>query len=167
MADRLSKAQVGDLREIFDYYDSEGKGRLSASTLSTIFQGFGINVTEYEIQDMIAEIDVGEDGGTGTIDFLEFTSLMTRPYANELEGLDKELKSIFEDLKKPRKKLLEKEDLLYLSEYRPIFKNGFKKCGLQFHPRFIEEMIREVDTKNQGGVALQDLLKVMGPAEKE
>mmetsp|Transcript_19015 Transcript_19015/g.30225 ORF Transcript_19015/g.30225 Transcript_19015/m.30225 type:complete len:107 (+) Transcript_19015:357-677(+) len=106
---------------------------------------------------MIAEIDVGEDGGTGTIDFLEFTSLMTRPYANELEGLDKELKSIFEDLKKPRKKLLEKEDLL----------NGFKKCGLQFHPRFIEEMIREVDTKNQGGVALQDLLKVMGPAEKE
>ena len=34
---------------------------------------------EWQIRDIVAEVDVGEQGGDGLLDFKEFVHMMTRP----------------------------------------------------------------------------------------
>uniref|UniRef100_A0A7S3YI28 Calmodulin n=2 Tax=Lotharella globosa TaxID=91324 RepID=A0A7S3YI28_9EUKA len=143
MADALTRAQLTELKEVFDYFDHDKKGRLNAAALSKIFQGFGANLTDFELQDMIAEIDIGEHGGTGTLDFPEFATLMTREYVTdeggaEDAGVEAELRALFAELCKGEDG---KKHLLLGKE---ALQKSFEKAGFKFHLRFVEDMIKEV-----------------------
>lgn len=86
--DSLSSKQLHDLHDIFSHIDRNHNGMISAHEMGTVLRAFGAQVTDFEVQDLIAEVDVGEHGGDGVLDFAEFVVMLTRRYGGD-EGPDK------------------------------------------------------------------------------
>uniref|UniRef100_A0A7E4W8Q4 Troponin C n=1 Tax=Panagrellus redivivus TaxID=6233 RepID=A0A7E4W8Q4_PANRE len=63
-----------ELREAFRLYDKEGNGYINVSDLREILRALDDNITEEELDEMIAEIDAD---GSGTVDFDEFMEMMS------------------------------------------------------------------------------------------
>jgi len=63
-----------ELKEAFRVLDSQKKGVIPVSDLRWILKSLGDDITEEEIEDMIAETDTD---GSGTVDYEEFKSLMS------------------------------------------------------------------------------------------
>lgn len=79
----LMTAKVGDkstkahFAKIFAMYDDERTGFLSAKNLRRVAQDLGENISEEEIQEMIARADLDQDG---LVSEEEFYTLMTRKW---------------------------------------------------------------------------------------
>ena len=91
---------------------TDGDGTIETKVLGTVLRSLGQNPTEYELQDMINEIDAD---GNGTIDFPEFLSIM----AGRMRDTDSE-----EEIKEAFKKF-DKEGNGYISaaELRHVMTN--------------------------------------------
>ncbi|KAL3877176.1 hypothetical protein ACJMK2_034921 [Sinanodonta woodiana] len=63
-----------ELREAFRVLDKQNKGVIPVEDLKWILKSLGDDLTEEEIDDMIAETDTD---GSGTVDYEEFKSLMS------------------------------------------------------------------------------------------
>lgn len=62
-----------ELRQAFKMFDKSGSGYICASDLRVVIQCLGEDLTEEEIDEMIAEVDID---GDGRIDFQEFLACM-------------------------------------------------------------------------------------------
>lgn len=58
----LEKDTEEDLRETFEALDKDGNGFLSAFELRQILQTLGINLSDEEVFEMVAEADIDGDG---------------------------------------------------------------------------------------------------------
>mmetsp|Transcript_26208 Transcript_26208/g.46493 ORF Transcript_26208/g.46493 Transcript_26208/m.46493 type:complete len:162 (+) Transcript_26208:56-541(+) len=159
MVDYLALGQIRELKEVFDSFDHEKKGRLNVPTLATIFQGFGANISDYELQDMITEIDIGQDGGTATLEFKEFASLLTRQFSVSQE---QELNSLFAEILGGDTNEINHQNSSITSHQ---LQAAFKKHGFEFEDKFVQDMIKEVDNRNSGSISLADFARVMAAAE--
>jgi len=74
MDDEDSGALEEELREAFRLYDKQGNGYINVSDLRDILRALDDNITEDELDEMIAEIDTD---GSGTVDFDEFMEMMS------------------------------------------------------------------------------------------
>ncbi|XP_052790146.1 troponin C-like isoform X1 [Mya arenaria] len=63
-----------ELKEAFRVLDNQKKGVIPVDDLRWILKSLGDDITEEEIDDMIAETDTD---GSGTVDYEEFKSLMS------------------------------------------------------------------------------------------
>jgi len=63
-----------ELREAFRLYDKEGNGYINVSDLRNILRQLDDNISEDELDEMIADIDTD---GSGTVDFDEFMEMMS------------------------------------------------------------------------------------------
>lgn len=81
--EELSQDQIAELKEAFLVFDKDGDGTISAKELETILKSLGTNPTEQELQDMIKEVDVDNNG---TVDFSEFLTMM----AGQMKDTDAE-----------------------------------------------------------------------------
>ena len=72
-----------DLAEAFSVFDKNGDGVISIDELGQILRSLGENPTEKELVNTINQVDADN---SGTIDFSEFVSLMTKKYLeNDME----------------------------------------------------------------------------------
>jgi len=62
-----------ELKEIFRVLDKEKKGEVNVSELRWILKSLGDDLTEDDIDDMIADVDTD---GSGLVDYEEFSKLM-------------------------------------------------------------------------------------------
>ncbi|XP_076449600.1 neo-calmodulin-like isoform X3 [Babylonia areolata] len=62
-----------ELRQAFRVFDKSGCGYITPSDLRAVLQNIGEDLTEEEIDEMIAEVDID---GDGRIDFEEFIACM-------------------------------------------------------------------------------------------
>ena len=75
MADQMTHEQIAEFKEAFSLFDKDGDGTITTKELGTVMRSLGQNPTEAELQDMINEVD---QDGSGSIDFPEFLTLMSR-----------------------------------------------------------------------------------------
>ena len=71
----ITDQQRKDFQDIFDQFDKDKDGKISAKELENAMVSMGQNPTNEEIKEMMEEADLNKDG---KIDFEEFLSLMTR-----------------------------------------------------------------------------------------
>jgi calmodulin len=64
-----------ELREAFKLFDLDGSGNISRDELKTLMKNLGQALTDEEIDAMIDEVDINQDG---EISFHEFQTLMVR-----------------------------------------------------------------------------------------
>lgn len=71
-----------ELRQAFRVFDKSGCGYITASDLRAVLQCIGEDLTEDEIDEMIAEVDID---GDGRIDFDEFIACMREDVSPQTE----------------------------------------------------------------------------------
>ncbi len=54
-------------------FDKDGDGNISVLELGTVMRSLGMNLTDSEVNDIVAEYDAD---GSGTIEFEEFIAMM-------------------------------------------------------------------------------------------
>jgi len=62
-----------DLREVFNLFDKNGDGKISAVELAEVMKQLGEDLSEEDVQNMIKE---GDRNGDGEIDYEEFQIMM-------------------------------------------------------------------------------------------
>merc|ERR1711967_94058 len=77
-----------EFKEAFLLFDKDGDGTITTKELGTVMRSLGQTPTEAELHDMINEVD---NDGSGTIDFAEFLSLMSKKLTeDEVDEMIKE-----------------------------------------------------------------------------
>ena len=71
----ITDEQRKELQDVFDQFDKDKDGKISAKELENAMQSMGQNPTVDEVQEMMREVDLNQDG---KIDFDEFMYLMTK-----------------------------------------------------------------------------------------
>lgn len=185
-ASLLSSSQLSQLQILFNRTDKTGAGSLSASQVGALLRiacaGSGQKTTkglsDLALRDLLAEVDVSEEGGEGRCDFEQLCSLFAQAF--EADGADgatidgvsahdqggltggafltaaelTELKAAFRALDIDADQLLSPADL----------QRAFASIGDHYQLEEIEQMVREVDSTRTGRIKLADFLAAMSPA---
>ncbi|VDL57648.1 unnamed protein product [Hymenolepis diminuta] len=140
MADRLTHEQIAELREAFSLLDKDGDGSITTKELGTFMRSLGQNPTEAELKAMINE---GDMDVSGTIDFPEFLTLMTRKMKETDE--EEEMNETF--------RVFDRDGNGYISaaELRHIMMN----LGQKLTDEEIDKMIREADADGDGNISYE------------
>ena len=111
-----------------------------------MMRSLGQNPTEAELHDMINEVD---NDGSGTIDFAEFLSLMSKKMKDA--DSEEELMEAF--------KVFDKDGNGFISsvELRHVMTN----LGEKLTDDEVDEMIREADVDGDGQVNYDEFVKMM------
>jgi len=137
-----------DLRRVFEMFDRNGDGRISAKELRDSLVNLGIEIPEKELAEMIARIDVN---GDGCVDMSEFGEL----YETIMEERDEE-----EDMREAFNVFDQNRDgFITVDELRAVLAS----LGLQ-QGKSMEEcrkMIVKVDVDGDGMVNYKEFRQMM------
>jgi Ca2+-binding protein (EF-Hand superfamily) len=142
----FTEDQKKEFKEAFSLFDTDKDGFITSKELGDLMKKLGLNPTEAELQDMINEIDYD---GSGTIDFEEFISLISRKMKEP--GIENELMEAF--------KIFDQDGTGMITT------NAFKKIIRDLSDKLtdteIEDMLAEADPDADGYIKFEDLIKIM------
>jgi len=128
----------------------DGDGTITAKELDTVLRSLGQNLTEAELQDMINEVDTD---GSGTIDFPEFVTMMTRQ-AQEADA-EAEIREAFMMFDK------DGDGYISLEEFQQVVIS----LGERLSDTDVKDMIRKADTDGDGQISYEEFVEMMQSQE--
>mmetsp|Transcript_39505 Transcript_39505/g.99346 ORF Transcript_39505/g.99346 Transcript_39505/m.99346 type:complete len:149 (-) Transcript_39505:37-483(-) len=145
MATKVSQQQKDEFKKAFSLFDRDGDGTITKDELNQVMLSLRQGLTEADLQDMIGDVDVNDDG---LIDFDEFCNLMAG------QSKDSDIEA---DLVESFKVLVRDGKSFSTAELRHVAKNLCQ--GLK--PEELDAMIREVDPNNTGWVDYEQFEQMM------
>ncbi|KAK4535281.1 hypothetical protein CDCA_CDCA04G1306 [Cyanidium caldarium] len=142
----LSAEETAEFEEAFKLFDRDGDGKITVKELGTIMRSLGQTPTERQLQDMVAEVDADR---SGTIDFSEFLSLMSRQLKDA--DAEEEVREAFAMFDKNNDGKISAEELQLV----------MAKLGEQLSPEEVQEMIREADLDGDGSIDYAEFAKLL------
>jgi len=82
--DGFTKQEVEDLRKVYERFDEDNSGEVSAMECAELFRYVGYRVTLEDLRDYVSEVD---ENGSGQLDFREFLRLMRLFREKELKKM--------------------------------------------------------------------------------
>lgn len=79
--DSLTKDQLDECRKLFTIFDVNGDNKISSRELGAALRGLRINISEAEVQDLVAQVDANQNG---SLEFAEFCKLYSEHLGNML-----------------------------------------------------------------------------------
>merc|ERR1712139_553098 len=73
-AGQLSEEQLDEIREAFSLFDSDASSAIDVRELKAAMRALGFEVKNEGLKKMVSDVD---NDGNGTIEFVEFLSMMT------------------------------------------------------------------------------------------
>jgi len=143
MVDNLGPEQIAEYREAFSVFDKNGDGFIGWKELGTVMKTLGLNPTEDELQQMVAEVDTD---GNGEIDFDEFVEMMVKKM--EEDKSDEEILECFQVLDRDGDGFISESDL----------RDIMTTMGEKFTDEELSDMIREVDADMDGQVSYEEFV---------
>jgi Ca2+-binding EF-hand superfamily protein len=154
MSFEITDQQKEEFRAAFDIFveDSED-GTISTKELGKVLRMLGQNPSEQELQEMVDEVD---EDGSGTIDFDEFTQMMSKQLAAEAleqipERPEKELAEAFRIFDKNCDGYLDFDEI----------KAVLDVCGEKFEEWEIKTFIAEGDKNDDGKMDYEEWIDIM------
>jgi len=154
MSFEITDQQKEEFRAAFDIFveDSED-GTISTKELGKVLRMLGQNPSEQELQEMVDEVD---EDGSGTIDFDEFTQMMSKQLAAEAleqipERPEKELAEAFRIFDKNCDGYLDFDEI----------KAVLDGCGEKFEEWEIKTFIAEGDKNDDGKMDYEEWIDIM------
>ncbi|XP_065065076.1 neo-calmodulin-like [Rhopilema esculentum] len=137
---------LGEIRQIFDVFDQDGNGVITANELRSILGSLGQSTTEAEVMDMVNSIDAD---GNGIIEFPEFLAMIhgKLPTAKSAS----EFGRIFKVFDVDNSSEINADNL----------KRMFRIFGQDFDEYDISDMLAEADFDGDGKVGFEDFIKLM------
>ena len=142
----ITEDQKQEFKEAFSLFDIDGDGFITAQELGTLMTKLGKKSNEAELIDMINEIDAD---GSGTIDFNEFLSLITRKMKDP--AVESELMEAFKTFDK------DGNGMMATSEFKKIIKDITNKLT----DADIDDMIEELDPSKPTQLKFEDMIRIM------
>ena len=142
----ITDQQRKDFQDIFDQFDKDKDGKISAKELETAMVSMGQNPTNEEIKEMMEEADLNKDG---KIDFEEFLSLMTRN-SPETQTED-EVINAFRVFDKEGNGLISSAELKHI----------MMTIGDKMTEEEADEMVNEADIDEDGMINYEEFVRMM------
>lgn len=145
---------IDEVKKVFNRFDANGDGKISATELADVLQALGSSTTEEELKRMMEEIDTDRDGYISLDEFADFC----RGGINDqdVDGGAKELKDAFEMYDH------DKNGLISASELHLVLNRLGEKCSVHDCSR----MIGSVDCDGDGNVSFDEFKKMMSTKSK-
>ena len=141
---------MAEFKEAFSLFDKDNDGTITAKEVGALMRSLLIPVTEFELNDLINEVDAD---GTGTIDFSEFLIMMSRRI-KDIESAD-ELKRMTE----LSFGVMDKDATGFMSIVE--LRNIMTTLGEKLSEDEIEEMISVADIDGDGQISLGEFAKMI------
>ncbi|KAL4387899.1 hypothetical protein GQ457_09G010530 [Hibiscus cannabinus] len=142
----LSQQKRQEIKEAFELFDTDGSGTIDAKELNVAMRALGFEMTEEQINQMIADVD---KDGSGAIDFDEFVHMMTTKIGER--DTKEELMKAFRIIDHDNNGKISAEDVKRLA----------KELGEHFSDKDIQDMIEEADRDHDGEVGIEEFMKMM------
>jgi calmodulin len=142
----ITDEQRKDLQDIFDQFDKDKDGKISGKELANAMESMGQNPTDEEINEMMREVDLNQDG---KIDFDEFMILMTKSSPDT--QTEEEVINAFRVFDK------EGNGLIASSELKHIMMT----IGDKMTEEEAEEMVNEADIDEDGMINYEEFVRMM------
>jgi len=142
----LSDSEMVELQEIFKMFDKDSSGSIDVHELETMVNSLGINASNDELLEMIAEADIDK---SGTIEFDEFKTLIGPHFQKEKPPED-----FIEAFK-----FFDKDGDGYIS--RSELRTIMNTVDGTLAESDIEEMVREADVNGDGKIDFEEFTKMM------
>ena len=142
----ITDEQRKDLQDIFDQFDKDKDGKISGKELANAMFSMGQNPTDDEINEMMREVDLNQDG---KIDFDEFMILMTK--SSPETQAEEEVINAFRVFDK------EGNGLIASSELKHIMMT----IGDKMSEEEAEEMVNEADIDEDGMINYEEFVRMM------
>ncbi|XP_021909569.1 probable calcium-binding protein CML27 [Carica papaya] len=133
-----------ELQKVFDRFDANGDGKISATELRDVLKAMGSDYTENEVQRVMEEVDADRDG---FINFQEFSDLCR---SNSCDS-SAELRDAFDLYDQDHNGLISSSELHLVLNRLGI------KCSVEDCVR----MIGPVDSDGDGNVNFEEFQKMM------
>ncbi|KAH0464642.1 hypothetical protein IEQ34_007428 [Dendrobium chrysotoxum] len=126
----LTTQKKQEIKEAFELFDTDGSGTIDAKELNVAMRALGFEMTEEQINNMIADVD---KDGSGAIDFDEFMHMMTTKIGER--DTKEELMKAFRIIDQDNNGKISDVDILKIA----------KELGESFTLTEIRAMIEEAD----------------------
>ncbi|XP_010916613.1 probable calcium-binding protein CML13 isoform X2 [Elaeis guineensis] len=142
----LSQQKRQEIKEAFELFDTDNSGTIDAKELNVAMRALGFEMTEEQINQMIAEVD---KDGSGAIDFDEFVYMMTAKIGER--DFEEQLLKAFHIIDQDNNGKISDVDIQRVA----------KELGENFTPAEIREMIAEADRNGDGEVDTDEFIRMM------
>eukprot|EP00262_Sarcandra_glabra_P007138 TRINITY_DN19741_c0_g1_i1.p1 TRINITY_DN19741_c0_g1~~TRINITY_DN19741_c0_g1_i1.p1 ORF type:complete len:172 (+),score=45.64 TRINITY_DN19741_c0_g1_i1:186-701(+) len=142
----LTQQKKQEIKEAFELFDTDGSGTIDAKELNVAMRALGFEMTEEQINQMIADVD---KDGSGAIDFDEFVHMMTAKIGER--DTKEELMKAFRIIDHDNNGKISAVDIERIA----------KELGENFTLGEIREMIEEADRNNDGEVDIDEFFRMM------
>lgn len=146
---QTATALIAEAKSVFDEFDKDKSGEISALELGTALRLLGLNPTEKEIQDLIDEID---KNGNGMIEFDEFMAFLKKSYKKPDE-VKTDLKKAFQVFDLNGDGFISREEL----------QKVLTKMGEKLTDKEVDEMMKKADKNGDGKIDYDEYVDMMYP----
>ncbi len=149
----IEKIDRGDLLSVFNLFDEDNNGLISASELTKMAHSFGQKPNKKEMEVVIKQFD---QNGNGQLDFEEFVAIMKSNVVIAEEG-DSELLAAFRLID------VDCSGFISVSEIR----NLVSKTNQNLTQQEVDELLQDIDVNGDGEIDFQefcDLMTFSGPS---
>ena len=147
MDPNISDERLSEYKEAFGLFDRDSDGAISASELGDVMRSLGETPTNAEIEAIIRELDTD---GSGTIDFPEFLTLMTKHSVKD-QDTEADLVDAFG--------VFDSDHNGYISATE--LRNVMTTLGEKMSDEEVDDMLKEADLDNDGLINYAEFSKVM------
>ncbi|XP_077555577.1 uncharacterized protein LOC144169973 [Haemaphysalis longicornis] len=142
----VSEDVIDEFKQAFALFDKDGDGVITTKELGTVMRALGQNPTEAELKDMIAEVDIDNNG---TIDFPEFLAMMTKKVRTT--DTEEEIREAF--------KVFDRDGngFITAAELRHVMTT----LGEKLTNEEVDAMIREADVDGDGQINYDEFVALM------
>ncbi|KAJ7944420.1 centrin2 [Quillaja saponaria] len=142
----LTQQKRQEIKEAFELFDTDGSGTIDAKELNVAMRALGFEMTEEQINQMIADVD---KDGSGAIDFDEFAYMMTAKIGER--DTKEELMKAFNIIDQDKNGKISVTDIKLIA----------KELGENFTDRDIQDMVDEADRDRDGEVNAEEFIRMM------
>ncbi|KAK4034689.1 hypothetical protein C8A01DRAFT_38848 [Parachaetomium inaequale] len=143
---KLPADQVAQYKQVFEIFDKDGTGDITAAELGAVMRELGLNPSDAELHDLVNEADLNHDG---VISFDEFLALMSQN-VRELDT-EQELLNAFAVFDKDGSGTISSDEL----------RNVLKSLGEDLTDEEVDEMIKMADRNGDGSIDYHEFANIM------
>jgi len=142
----LSPAQVEELKEAFNLFDTDQSGAIDYKELRAAIKALGLKVKMEELKKMVTDVDAD---ASGSIEFPEFLTMMTAKMGDN--DTKEEIGKVF--------KLYDEDNTGKISFAN--LKRVAKELGENLTDEELQGMLDHADKSGKGEVGLDDFYRIM------
>ena len=146
--DLLSKQEICELHEAFNIFDVESNGSIKSNQLIMLMSALKQYPTEKELEDIIKEADINNEG---KIYFNQFLKMIAKRLRNIKEDEDEYLKSLFSSLDPDNNGLISIREIKYIVTH----------SNENISEKDFEIIMKEADTDGDGLISLEEFMTIM------